>query len=68
MCISCINLTFWLADDTGERLGFTIWGGKMERDFDAPYLHIHVRVYRRECTFHLSRLCNPEGRSPQHVV
>jgi len=68
MCGSCIYLTRRLADDTGERLGFTIWGGKMERDFNAPYLHIHVRFRLCIRTFHQSCVCFLEGRSPQHAV
>jgi len=27
--------------DTGESVGFTQWGGVMERDYGAPYYHIH---------------------------
>jgi len=27
--------------DTGERVGFTKWGEVMERDYGAPYYHIH---------------------------
>jgi len=27
--------------DTGERVGYTKWGGVMEREYGAPYYHIH---------------------------
>lgn len=30
-------------DQTGERVGWKLWGETMERDHGAPYYHIHVR-------------------------
>src|SRR6202000_263356 len=31
----------YLRYNTGERIGFTKWGKVLERDYGAPYYHIH---------------------------
>lgn len=36
-----------LSDSTGERIGYVKWGEYMDRDYHAPYYHIHRADYHR---------------------
>lgn len=32
-------------DNTGHRVGWTKWGENMDRDYGAPYCHVHVSPF-----------------------
>ena len=65
--------------NTGERVGFTRWGEVMERDYDAPYYHIH-RADLHKLLYdlvapHVTILlgsavvrCNPDPASPSVIL
>jgi salicylate hydroxylase len=42
-----VQLQLVISDCTGERIGYVKWGEFMDRDYNAPYYHIHRADYHR---------------------